>query len=65
MNTYLVTLHPLESATGAAYKVINSHLAALPVVGREGQVIGAVTVDVAVMQVAPRNWADLAPRVFS
>jgi Mg/Co/Ni transporter MgtE len=65
MNTYLVTLHPLESATGAAYKVINSHLAALPVVGREGQVIGAVTVDAAVAQVAPRSWADLAPRVFS
>lgn len=65
MYTYLVTLHPLESATEAAYKVINSHLVALPVAGREGQVIGAVTVDAALAQVAPQSWAGLAPRVFS
>ena len=65
MNAYLITLHPLESATDAAYKVINSHLAALPVVGREGRVIGAVTVDAALTQVAPQSWTGLVPRVFS
>lgn len=65
MHPYLITLQPLEPARGAAYKVINSHLAALPVVGREGQVIGAVTVDAAVALVAPQSWSGIAPRVFS
>ena len=45
--------------------MIDSHLAALPVVGEEGQLLGVVTVDAAVAQVAPRSWNEQAPRVFS
>ncbi|MDQ3815023.1 MAG: CBS domain-containing protein [Armatimonadota bacterium] len=65
MNSYVITLYALDAAEEAAYRVINSHLAALPVVGHEGQLLGAVTVDVAVAQVAPSSWTSQAPRVFS
>ena len=65
MNSYLVLLHPLESARTAAYRVINSHLVALPVVGEEGRLLGVVTVDAAVAQVAPQSWSGQVPRVFS
>ncbi len=65
MDPYLTTLDPLSPAAEAAYRVIESHLAALPVAGDEGQLLGVVTVDAAVAQVAPQAWSTQAPRVFS
>ena len=65
MDPYVTTLHPLDSANEAAYKVINSHLAGMPVVGKEGRLLGVVTVDAAVAQVAPSSWSAQAPRIFS
>lgn len=65
MNRYLVVLAPLDSPREAAYRLLRSQLAALPVVGGEGELLGAVTVDVAVAQVAPPNWRSQAPRIFS
>jgi magnesium transporter len=65
MDPYLTTLNPLSPATEAAYRVIDSHLAALPVVGNEGQLLGIVTVDAAIAQVAPQSWRAQAPRIFS
>lgn len=65
MDPYVTTLHPLESAIEASYKVIHNGLAALPVVGTEGQLVGVLTVDAAVSQVAPPGWSAQAPRVFS
>ena len=65
MDPYVSVLYPLDRANEAAYRVINSHLAAMPVVGQEGQLIGLVTVDAAVAQVAPRAWSTQAPRIFS
>lgn len=65
MDPYLTTLNPLSPATEAAYRVIDSHLAALPVVGDEGQLLGIVTVDAAIAQVAPESWRAQAPRIFS
>ena len=65
MDPYLTTLDPLAAAGEAAYRVIDSHMAALPVVGEEGQLLGVVTVDAAVAQVAPPSWSTQAPRVFS
>jgi magnesium transporter len=65
MQRYLVTSTPLESARTAAYRLIDSGLMALPVVGDEGQILGAVTVDAAVAQVAPARWRAQAPRVFT
>jgi len=65
MNIYVMTLHPLESADAGAYRVLNSHLAAMPVIGHEKQLLGIVTVDAAVMQVAPQSWTVQAPKIFS
>lgn len=65
VNPYITTLDPLESAEVGAYRVINSHMAALPVVGRDNQLLGIVTVDAAVVQVAPTSWGTQAPKVFS
>jgi magnesium transporter len=60
-----VTVPALEAADIAAQRVIDSHLAALPVVGHDGRLLGAVTVDAAVARVAPLAWRMQAPRVFS
>jgi CBS domain-containing protein len=65
MNPYLIVLSPLDSPEEAAYRLLNSQLAALPVVGKDGQLLGTVTIDAAVTQVAPRGWRAQAPRVFS
>jgi CBS domain-containing protein len=65
MNPYLITLAPFESSQEAAYRLLNSQLAALPVVGAKGQLLGTVTIDAAVSQVAPRSWRAQAPKVFS
>jgi len=64
-NVYVTTLDPLGSADAGAYRVLSSHLAALPVVGRDKKLLGIVTVDAAVMQVAPQSWTALAPKIFS
>jgi Mg/Co/Ni transporter MgtE len=47
MQRYVMTSQPLEPAHQAAYRLIDSGLAALPVVGQDGQVLGAITVDAA------------------
>ncbi len=65
LNLYVTTLDPLEPADAGAYRVLNSHLAALPVVGREKRLLGILTVDAAVMQVAPESWSVQAPKIFS
>lgn len=65
MNIYVMTLDPLEPADAGAYRVLNSHLAAMPVIGHEKQLLGIVTVDAAVMQVAPQRWTVQAPKIFS
>ncbi len=65
MDPYVTTLRPLDLAYENAYRVINSHMAALPVVGEEGQLLGVVTVDAAVAQVAPISWKTQAPRIFA
>lgn len=65
MDPYVTTLNALEPATEASYRVINSHLAAMPVTGKEGRLLGCVTVDAAIAQVAPSSWNAIAPRIFS
>jgi len=65
MDKKVLTLDALESADKASFKVIESQLAALPVVAPDGQLLGAVTVDAAVLQAAPEAWGSQAPRIFS
>lgn len=65
MDPHVSTLNPMDQAREAAYRVINSDLAGMPVVGHKGQLLGVLTVDAAVAQVAPPSWRSQAPRVFS
>jgi magnesium transporter len=65
MSTYISTLNPLDNAKTGAYRVLETHMAALPVVGRESQMLGIVTVDAAVAQAAPQGWRTQAPKIFS
>ncbi|HVA25362.1 MAG TPA: CBS domain-containing protein [Chloroflexota bacterium] len=65
MNRWMVTLDPLEAGSIAARRLVDTHFAALPVVARDGKLLGAVTIDAAVAQVAPAAWRAQAPHVFS
>lgn len=65
MNPYVLTLGPLDNPRVAAYRLLEAQLAAMPVIGQHGRLLGTVTVDAAVAQVAPRQWSTQAPRVFS
>ena len=65
MNPYLITLSPFQLPHEAGYRLLSSQLAALPVVGGEGQLLGTVTIDAAVSQIAPPSWRAQAPKVFS
>lgn len=65
MDPYVLTLNPLSPATEAAHRLLDSHVAALPVVGEEGKLLGIVTVDAAIAQAAPASWRTQAPRIFS
>lgn len=65
MDPYLITLGPLEPAHESSHRVLESHMAALPVVGEDKKLLGVVTVDAAVAQVAPGGWRAHAPRIFS
>jgi Mg/Co/Ni transporter MgtE len=64
MDPFVSTLDPLDSAINAAYRVIDSGLAAMPVVGREGKLVGIVPVDVAIEQIAP-DGAARQLRIFA
>ena len=65
MNPSVTSIDALERAGEAARRVAEQHLAALPVTSRDGRLLGAITVDAAMAQIAPASWRDQAPRVFS
>lgn len=65
MQTGLITLDPLESADAAGMKVIDNHLLALPVVSKDGRLLGMVTIDDATKRILPDSWNDRIPKVFS
>jgi magnesium transporter len=65
MNPRVKSIGALESATEAAQRVAEQHLAGLPVTSHDGRLLGAITVDAAMAQIAPASWRDQAPRVFS
>ncbi len=65
MKKDVMTLEPLASAAAAAYQLLGSHLAALPVIAKDRRLLGAMTIDAAVALTAPNSWRSQAPRVFS
>jgi magnesium transporter len=60
-----ITAAPLESALQVAERVSDYDLNAIPVVTPEGSLVGIVTIDAALAQIAPPAWRDNLPRVFS
>ena len=65
MNPHVTSIDALAPAAEAARRVAEQHLAALPVTSRDGRLLGAITVDAAMAQLAPAAWRDQAPRIFS
>ena len=65
MNPNVTSLDALDPAREAAQRVAEQHLAAVPVASHDGRLLGAITVDAAMAQIAPASWRDQAPRVFS
>jgi CBS domain-containing protein len=65
MDKYVSFLYALDNARLASFRIIDSHLAAMPVIESDGKLLGAVTIDAAVSTVAPTGWQNQAPRVFS
>lgn len=54
-----------QPARPAAYEVLRSQLAALPVVGNKGELLGVFTVDLALDTVLPPAMGNQLPRVFT
>lgn len=65
MQRYLVTLHPLWSSLDGARRLLDTHLAALPVVGADRRLVGAMTVDAAIAVASQAGWQGNIVRVFS
>ncbi len=64
MDPYVAALSSTDAATEAAYRVVSSQLAAMPVVGLNNKLLGAVTIDAAIMEITPTaNSENL--RIFS
>ena len=55
----------LDSAASAARRLLDEHVGAVPVVARDGRLLGVVTLDAAVSQVLLPNWRERVPRLFS
>jgi len=65
MRAEISTLDPREPAIDAARRVADQDLAAMPVIAQDGRLLGAVTIDAAISQIAPAGWGQQTPRVFS
>lgn len=65
MNRYVTALAPLDPAKPACNEVIDHRVQALPVVGDAGRILGAVTADAALAQIAPASWRARTRNVFS
>jgi magnesium transporter len=65
MRRSVDTLDPRMSAIDAARRVAEQHLAALPVVDEDRRLVGAVTADAALLEIAPPSLQVEVPRVFT
>jgi CBS domain-containing protein len=65
MNQNLVVAAPLDPARDVAYRLADHQLNALPVVEDDGRLLGVVTIDSAISQIAPETLRQSLPRVFT
>ena len=64
MDPYVAALSTTDPVIEAAYRVVGSQLAAMPVVGLNNKLLGAVTIDAAITEITPTiNSENL--RIFS
>ncbi|MBS2036856.1 magnesium transporter [bacterium] len=64
-TSYVNAIPADQSARLAAYEVLRSQLPALPVVGNKGELLGALTVDLAMDTVLPPALGSQMPRIFA
>lgn len=55
MDPYLIAMDPLDKATNAARKVVESGMTALPVVDPNGKLLGIITIDTAMSLILPAS----------
>ncbi len=55
MDPFLITLNPLEKASSAARRVIESGMTALPVIDPNGRLLGIITIDTALNLIVPSH----------
>lgn len=65
MNARLIVADPLESAREVAFRLADNQLNAVPVVSRDGRLLGIVTIDNAIAQIAPDALQRDLPRVYA
>jgi magnesium transporter len=65
MNASMVVASAEEPARLVAYRLADAQLNALPVVDEDGRLLGAVTIDNAVAQIAPETIRQDIPTVFA
>lgn len=65
MDPYIQTLSPFDDAGNAAYRMVSGQLPAMPVINSRSELIGAMTIGVAIEQLLPSNSSFQRLRVFS
>ncbi|MCC6175997.1 MAG: CBS domain-containing protein [Chloroflexi bacterium] len=65
MQPHLVSARAFEPARAVAYRLADNQLNALPVESEDGRLLGIVTIDNAVSQIAPETLRKDIPRVFT
>lgn len=64
MDPYISSLNSIDNAKQAAHRVIDSQLPAMPVLGINRKLLGAVTIDAAIMKIASNPGGETL-RIFS
>ena len=64
MDPYVSTLNSIDNVREASYRVVDSQLPAMPVLGINRKLLGAVTIDAAILQIAPTPGSE-GLRIFS
>lgn len=64
MDPYVSTLNSIDNVREAAYRVIDSQLPAMPVLGINRKLLGAVTIDAAIGQITPATSGERL-KIFS
>ena len=65
MDPYVETLNPADKAQDAAYRIIGAQHTAMAVIDSKGRLLGAMTIDAAITQIAPQNSNLQTVRIYS